>query len=322
MSLRSSFLAVTCVLVWGVTVFGQGAAAPAAPEPPATDTVALNIPGVVAGGTKVQAIRGDFNGTEGPVHLPDGSIIFTESAAKRLTRIDKDDKVSTFLDNVTASGLGFDKNGRLIAAISAADHEGISIVYPKGSEKVLADKTSTGGLNRGNDVTIDRNGGIYYTILDAQTVMYIRPDGKITKAAENITRPNGIILSPDDKILYVNGARGEYVLTYDVQADGTLTNRRNFAKYDRTDPLTEGPFKLTSGADGLIVDNDGRIYVAGLNGVVVYSAKGEHLGTIPVSRRPQNLAFGGPDNKTLYIVGRGAVYKLRMLAQGLKSRPR
>ena len=321
MRLSASFLAVICILLCTVTVIGQGAAPPVAPEPPATDTAAPNIPGVVAGGAKVQAIRGDFNGTEGPVHLPDGSIIFTESGGKRLTKIDKDDKVSTFLDNVTASGLGFDGSGRLIAAISAADNEGVRIVYPRGSEKVLADKTSTGGLHRANDVSIDRNGGIYFTILDAQTVMCIRPDGKITKAAEGITRPNGIVLSPDEKVLYVNDARGEYVLAYDVQPDGTLANRRNFAKYDRTDPLTEGPFKLTSGADGLIVDNDGRLYVTGLN-VVVYSAKGGHLGTIPVSRRPQNLAFGGSDNKTLYIVGRGAAYKVQMLAEGLKSRPR
>ena len=152
--------------------------------------------------------------------------------------------------------------------------------------------------------------------------MYVAPDGKISKAATGITRPNGLILSADDKVLYVNDARGEYILAYDVQPDGSLTNRRNFAKYDRTEPLTEGPFKLTSGADGLIIDNDGRLYVAGLSGVVVYSPQGQHLGTIPVSRRPQNLTFGGPDKKTLYIVGRGAAYKVEMLAQGLRSRAR
>jgi gluconolactonase len=152
--------------------------------------------------------------------------------------------------------------------------------------------------------------------------MYVAPDGKIFKAAENITRPNGLILSADDKVLYVNDARGEYILAYDVQPDGSLRNRRNFAKYDRTDPLAEGPFKLTSRADGLIVDNDGRLYVAGLSGVSVYSPQGRHIGTIPVSRGPQNLAFGGTDRKTLYIVGRGAAYKVQMIAQGLTSRAR
>ena len=303
-------------------LFSQGAATQAPPEPPATDTVAPNIPGVVRGGTKVQAISGDFNATEGPVALPDGSVIFTESGAKRLTKIDKDNKISTFLDNIVANGLGFDQGGRLFAVITEPDNQRIAIVYPKGSEKVLADRTSAPTLNAGNDLTIDRKGGVYYTILDAQTVMYVAPDGKISKAATGITRPNGLILSADDKVLYVNDARGEYVLAYDVQPDGSLTNRRNFAKYDRTDPLTEGPFKLTSGADGLIIDNDGRLYVAGLSGVVVYSPQGQHLGTIPVSRRPQNLTFGGPDKKTLYIVGRGAAYKVEMLAQGLRSRAR
>lgn len=317
---NARFMVVTLALLCCVTVFGQGRGAQPPPEPPAIDTVAPNIPGVVAGGTKVQAIRDGFNGTEGPITLPDGSLIFTETAAKRLTKIDKDNHISTFLENVTSSGLGFDQKGRLIAVNGAAGHEGISVVYPKGAEAVLADRTSAPGLNRANDLVVDRKGGVYYTDPDPQTVTYISPSGKIVKVAEGITRPNGIMLSSDDKILYVNDIRGEYLLAYDVQPDGTLKNRRNFAKYEKTDPLTEGPFKLTSGADGLAIDSEGRIYIAGLDGVWVYSAKGEYLGTIPVSRKPQNLAFAGPDKKTLYIVGRGAAYKVQMLAQGFKGR--
>jgi gluconolactonase len=77
---------------------------------------------------------------------------------------------------------------------------------------------------------------------------------------------------------------------------------------------------VASGADGLAVDNDGRLYAATAVGVQVFSAQGRHLGTIPVSRSPQNLAFAGPDKKTLYIVGRGAAYKVQMLAQGFLGR--
>ena len=319
MKWTKSLLTFGFVLLGAAMAFAQ-AANPAAPDGPAIDTVATAIPGIVAEGAKIQVLGGEFKGTEGPVHLPDGSLVFTEGQAKRLTKIDvKTDEASTFVDNVTASGLGFDKNGRLYAV----GPDGLAIVYPKGSEKILADKTLAPGLYQGNDLTIDDKGGVYYTILDAQVVMYVRPDGKVVKAAEKITRPNGITLSPDQKTLYVNDARGEYVLAFAVQPDGSLANRRDFAKYDRTDPVTDGtPFKLTSGADGLIVDNDGRLYVAGLNGVIVYSNKGQYLGKIVSSRRPQNIAFGGADGKTLYIVGREAVYKVRMLAQGLKSRPR
>lgn len=317
---NARFVMVTFAMLCCVTVFGQARGTQAPPDPPAVDTVAPNIPGVVAGGTKVQAIRDGFNGTEGPIALPDGSVIFTETGANRLTKIDKDNKISTFLENVTSSGLGFDQKGRLIATNGAAGREGISVVYPKGSEAVLADKKSAPGLNRANDLVVDRKGGVYFTDPDPQTVSYITPAGKVVKVAEGITRPNGITLSPDDKILYVNDIRGEYLLAFDVQPDGTLKNRRNFAKYERTDPVTEGPFKLASGADGLAVDSEGRIYIAGLNGIQVLSAKGAHLGTIPVSRKVQNLAFAGPDKKTLYLVGRGAAYKVQMLSQGIKDR--
>ena len=95
---------------------GAGAA------PPATDTVAPNIPGVVAGGTKVQVIKDGFNGTEGPIAMPDGSLIFTETTGNRITRIDADGKTSTFLENTNGSnGLAFDPQGRLLCGADGED---------------------------------------------------------------------------------------------------------------------------------------------------------------------------------------------------------
>jgi gluconolactonase len=323
MKRNATFAVVALALFWSVTAFGQAGGAQPAKEPPAVDTVAPNIPGVVAAGAKVKALGADFRGTEGPITLPDGSLIFTETAAGRLTKIDQNDNISIFLENVTSSGLAFDKKGRLIGVNGAKGQEGISVFYPKGSEAVLADRAKAPGMNRPNDLTVDSKGGVYFTDPDPQVVWYISPEGKITKVAENITRPNGILLSGNEKVLYVNDIRGEYLLAYDVQPDGTLKNRRNFAKYPSTEPLNDGSqFKFTSGADGLAIDTEGRVYVAGLGGVWVYSPKGELLGTIPTSRKPQNLAFAGPDKKTLYIVGRGAAYKVQMLSQGFKGRPK
>ena len=123
----------------------------------------------------------------------------------------------------------------------------------------------------------------------------------------------GIQLSPDEKTLYVNNMNGEYLLAYDIEPDGTVRNRRNFARY-------EGSAQGASGADGLANDSEGRVYVATPVGIQVFSPKGQHLGTIPVSRSAQNLAFAGPDKKTLYIFGRGVAFKVRTLAQGFKGR--
>jgi gluconolactonase len=149
-------------------------------------------------------------------------------------------------------------------------------------------------------------------------VYYIAPgSGKAVKAVDGITNPNGIQLSPDEKTLYVNDTRGEYLIAMDVHADATLGPKRNFAKYQGVENTPTGP---ASGADGLAVDSNGRVYAATSAGVQVFSPKGEHLGTIPVSRSPQNLAFAGPDKKTLYIVGRNAVWKVEMLAQGYMGR--
>jgi gluconolactonase len=300
-----------------------------APQGPPTETVTPNIPGVVAAGTKVQVIKDGFEGTEGPVPLPDGSVIFTNAA--HVTKIDKDNNVSNFLDNPNLpNALAFDSKGRLLAVMTAQNKTSVSVIYPKGSEAVLADKVEGKPFGRPNDLVVDKKGGIYFTdpgpnpqqisqgwIATTPVVYYIPPGGKPIKIAEGIERPNGIQLSPDEKILYVNNTNGEYLLAFDIQPDGSIRNRRNFAKYEG---VTKNQNGVVSGADGLAIDNGGRVFVATAIGVQVFSPKGEHLGTIPMSRAPQNLAFAGPGKKTLYVVGRGAAFKIQTQTEGVKGR--
>ena len=147
---------------------------------------------------------------------------------------------------------------------------------------------------------------------------YVPAGGKAIRVAEGIERPNGIQLSPDEKTLYVNNANGQYMLAFDINADGSLKNRRNFAKYPNVERPASGG--VTSGADGLAVDSQGRLFVVANGGVIVFSVKGEQLGIIPVSLAPQNIAFAGADKKTLYIVGRGSAFKVRLLTEGYKGR--
>src|SRR5690606_32235642 len=121
------------------TIVGQrggGAPAPA----PFVETTATAIPGVIAAGTKVIPIKDGFQGTEGPITLPDGSLIFTETNANRITKIDKDDNVTSFMENTGgANALAFDTKGRLIAVQTTAGATKVGVIYPAGSEAVLAE---------------------------------------------------------------------------------------------------------------------------------------------------------------------------------------
>jgi gluconolactonase len=335
MKSQAAILAGLC-LFCSVTAFGQ-VTSPAAQAPKSEtgmyvpDTVAPNIPGVVAGGTKVHLVKDDYTGPamisyEGPVPLPDGSILFVENMKGLVHKLDNEGNSSIFLENTNeALGMAFDSKGRLIVVETKPGKSRIAVIYPKGSETVLSDNFEGKPYGRANDLVVDKKNGVYFTDPGPHAqpgspppsvppaVYYLPAGGKAIKVVEGVPGPNGIQLSPDEKILYLNNT-SDYLLAFDVQADGTLSNRRNFAKYDGAGPGVN----LT--ADGLAVDSEGRIYVATRMGVQVYSAKGEYLGTIPTSRQPQNLAFGGPDKKFLYVVGFGAVFKIQMLAQGIKTR--
>ena len=328
MNVRALFAAAAlCAVSVGIAAQGRGAA-----PLPAADTVAPDIPGVVAGGTKVQLLKEGLDGTEGPIAMPDGSVIFSEINANRVIRIDKDNVFSTFLENTGGTtGLQFDRQGRLFAAVVPWGTTKFSILYPEAAKKVVVDNYDGKPFGRPNDLTIARNGGIYFTDsanaqprpaepLPLPAAFYYLPPGsaKPIQLLTDVGFPNGVILSRDEKVLYLNNSAGEYLIAFDVQADGALTNRRNFAKYDGVKPNAAGVPQ--SGADGLTIDSQGRLYVAASNGVQVFSSQGQHLGTIPTPRPPQNVAFAGPDKKTLYIVGRGVASKVQMLAEGFKDR--
>jgi gluconolactonase len=307
--------------------------APAA-VPPATDTSASAIATVVGAGARVSVIGEGFMGTEGPITLSDGSLIFTETNANRITRIDADDAISTFLENTNGSNaLGFATFGRLISAQTTPGNTKIGIIYPPDSESVLSDNFEGKPYGRPNDLVVSTDGGVYFTDpgpnppADGSTpppppltaaVYYIPPGEAALRVAEDIERPNGITLSPDEQTLYVNNTQGRFMLSFDVGPDGTLSNQRDFAEYEGVTTNDDGT--LASGADGLAIDSQGRLYAATTIGVQVFSPEGAHLGTIPVSRAPQNIAFAGIDKRTLYIVGRGAAYRVLMLAQGFADR--
>jgi gluconolactonase len=337
----SSHRPLAVLTVVGLLVVVATARAQQQPPPAPTETTATSIPGVIAAGTKIEVIKSGFTGTEGPIGLPDGSLIFTETQANRITRIDKDTgATTTFLENTNGSnGLAWDSKGRLLSVQTTPGAARIGVIYPKGSETTITDSFEGKPYGRPNDLVVSKAGHIYFTEPGPNpvpaaaaggppsggaspalppAVYHVSPAGKVTKVAEGIERPNGIMLSPDEKTLYVNNTSGEHIIAFDVAADGSTSNRRNFAKYATVNKAPNGT--PNSGADGLAIDAEGRLYCAAIGGVQVFSPKGEHLGTIPTSLQPQNIAFAGPDKKTLYIVGRGSAFKVRVLTAGFAGR--
>jgi gluconolactonase len=256
-------------------------------------------------------------------------LLFTETNENRIVRIAPDNTVSSFLENSNgANGLALNANGELIAVQTLKPQVGI--IYPADKQKVFAENFEGVTFQRPNDVVIDKSGGIFFT--DSGTrptkeipnpppshpgVFYISAAGQLKRLATDIDRPNGIQLSKDEKVLYVANTLGEHVLAYDIGADGSISNRRNFAKLDG---WKNEENVWSSGADGLAIDDADRLYVASNSGIEVFSSKGDALGIIPLPKKPQNIAFAGTDKKTLYAVGRGSAYKIPLIAQGFKGR--
>ena len=303
------------------------------PPPPAPETTAPDIPGVVAGGTKVQLVKDGFTDAQGIVAAPDGSVLFTERSANKITKADKDGNLSVYLENTqAANGISFDPKGRLIAARYGAS-PAVAVLAPTPS--VLSSKFGDQGYGHPKDLVVDKKGGVYFPdqagiFADGigPAVFYVTPDGKTLRVANDIQRPSGVALSPDEKSLYVSDALGTRIKVMDVQPDGTLRNERNLVEmFDR--------LPTHSMADGMTVDAAGRLYIATFRGVVVVSPEGKVLGRIPIPRQPLNLVFAGADKKTLYVLGGemglrdaaaqpefGALYKIPMLAEGYKGRSR
>jgi gluconolactonase len=298
--------------------------------PPPKDLVAPAIPGVVAAGTHIELVAYPVAGTEGPVRLLDGSgVLWTERNVSHISKVDLNGNRSTFVESAEgANGLAWDSKGRLLAVLRPSSGEKVAVLYPPASVTTLADKVDGKPFNALNDLIVSTKDDIYFT--DTQGIYFLRPGGQVKKVVD-LKNMNGVVLSNDEKTLYANHKDGEYLLAFDVQPDGSVKNQRNFGKYKSlTTPGAADPrLAEDNGADGMAIDDAGRIYTATNVGVEVFSPKGEYLGAIPIGlwgteqnrlQKPQNLTFAGPDRKWLYTVGSNAIYRVQLLASGIKSR--
>jgi gluconolactonase len=316
-------LAVTWCVLTSMLAWGQGEAGRPADQAPPADTFATDIPGIVAAGAKVQLLKRGLQGAQGATAAPDGSLLFTERTANKIWKLDKDGNFSSYMEDTNATNsFLFDLKGRAIAVERMPSQVGV--LAP--ARSTLADKFEGHGFGNLNDLSIDKRGGVYFTDdrgIPADgikpAVYYLKPDGQVMKLAEDFTFPNGVILSPDEKTLYVDDTQGDSIHAFDVKPDGSAVNERTFVTV--TEGLRKGDTgAMASGADGLTIDGAGRLYAAANSGVQVYSPEGKYLGSIPIPRKPAQVAFAGPNKKTLYVLAGDSLYQIPMLAEGYKGR--
>jgi gluconolactonase len=313
MKTKAMFAIVLCLMVTALLAGQRRPPAEQAPGTPDKPVTVTAIPGVIAAGTKVERVWTGDHAADGLISLPDGTLILPEQRADKISKFDMNGKITPWLDDTNeAGGVAVTSKGHIITVERTIPR--VRELYPE--RKILADKFEGQPLQRLSDVVIDKSDGIYFTEGARKSVYYLAADAKLTRVANDIDGANGVMLSPDEKTLYVTNTQAG-VLAYDVQPDHTIKNRRPFVKPQ-------------GGQDGLCVDSMGRLYVAGGDGVQVFSPKGEPLGVIPTPRGTTTLAFAGPDKKTLFVIGRGnekngggdgrSMYKIAMLAQGYKGR--
>jgi gluconolactonase len=232
-------------------------------------------------------------------------------------------KVSTFLENTNSNGLTLDRQGRIVFA---ADGQVVR-VEKNGERIVLASEYQGKPFVVPNDLVYKSDGALYFTDpnrggAERTPYIYLLRGGELKLFTEDMTLPNGLAFTPDEKYLYVVDTMRMNILRFVVQSDDSITNGQLFFD-ENADNMH--PYPGTGVPDGMKVDQKGNVYCTGPSGIWIISPEGKHLGTILVPepenpgriRGPSNLAFGGPDGKTLYITGRPGLYRIRLKIPGI-----
>ncbi len=281
---------------------------------------------------KIEKLAGGFQFIEGPIWVKDGGghLLFSDIPANAILKWTPDGKVTTFRKPVFpgtfssgqfvgSNGLILDPQGRLVSCEHG--NRRVARTEENGSITVLADRFEGRRLNSPNDAVYRKNGDLYFTDppygflkQDDDPAMELKFNGvyRLTKAGKlellvkDMTRPNGLGFSPDEKKLYIanSDSARKIWMVFDVKADGTLANGRVF--YDVTKEQAAGV------PDGMKLDRRGNLYCTGPGGIWVFSPDGKHLGTIQPPETPANCNWGDADGKSLYMTARTGLYRIKL----------
>jgi gluconolactonase len=271
------------------------------------------IPGIGPAGEIVRLHTG-FKFTEGPAADAEGNVYFTDIPNNRIHMSNLQGKLRTFLEESQAcNGLMFDALGRLVACQGKA-HRLIAIDVTTKQVRVVADQLDGKPLGVvPNDLAIDRDGGIYFTDPEARSVFYVDATGKVARLLQGLPRPNGVLLAPDEKTLYVLPSGSADVMAYPVELPGKLGAGRVLCQLV---PNPKNPGR--PGGDGLTLDEQGNLYLTrpSMKLIQVVDPKGRTLGLIHLPEEPANCTFGGKELKTLYVTAQTSLYAIPMQATG------
>jgi gluconolactonase len=298
----------------------------------------------------IEKVGDDCKWTEGPIWVRGGYLLFADIPNNRIMKWTPEGQLSVFMQpsgytgaepykgiEPGSNGMTMDARGR----VTVWRFESLESKAPRSGFKVtvLADKYQGKRLNSPNDLVYKSDGSLYFTDppygLETQAdndakkeltfngVFRIRdafshpagaaPDpAKLDLLISDLTRPNGIAFSPDEKVLYiaVSDPQRKVWMRYDVRPDGTVANGK--VLLDSTSSPGDG------GPDGIKVDRQGNIYGAGPGGVWVFTPEGKHLATLRIGEKVANCNWGDADAKTLYVTASTSVYRIRMKIAGIR----
>jgi gluconolactonase len=273
---------------------------------------------VTAPDAQLTKLAGDFVFTEGPTCDRNGNLFFVDQPNDRIMEWSADGKLSTFLQpSGYANGEFFDAQGNLIAC--ADEHNELWSIAPDKSTRVILKNFEGKYFNGPNDVWVAPNGGMFITdpfykrkwwdhttmALTNEEVYYLPPGAtNAVRVTDDLTKPNGITGTPDGKQLYVSDIQAGQTWRYDIQPDGSLTNKTFFCAL---------------GSDGMTMDVEGNLYLTG-HGVTVYDKSGNKIQHIDVPEKwSGNVCIGGKDHKTLFITASKSLYSIRLRLAGANA---
>ncbi|HEY1946198.1 MAG TPA: SMP-30/gluconolactonase/LRE family protein [Bryobacteraceae bacterium] len=288
---------------------------------------------------KIEKIGSGFKFTEGPLPFSNGNVWFSDVVGNVVRQWSPDGSITEILrpggaDNpdyapagsfIGPNGMVFDKDGNVL--LCQHGNRRIVRIDKDRHVSVLVDRWDGKRFNSPNDLVFKSDGALYITDPPYGLVkqdddptkeikfngVFRYADGKVTPVIRDLTRPNGIAFSPDEKYLYISNSDEKHKvwMRYEVQPDGSVANGKLI--FDATaEPAAGNP-------DGLKVDARGNVYSAGPGGLWIFSPEGKHLGTIKPGETPANCNWGGPDHKTLFITAETGLYRIRLSVEGEKA---